>query len=119
MRPTSIRIVVVFPAPFGPRNPNTSPGCSANDTSSTIVRSPMTLVRWVASKAALIARHGNVADAMRRFLFWYLPLGVSLIAAAIFAYGFVAYLRGDTGAPVDASGLRAPAPAVSSSVVAP
>ncbi len=25
-RPTSMRIVVVLPAPFGPRNPNTSPG---------------------------------------------------------------------------------------------
>ena len=32
-RPTSIRIVVVFPAPFGPRKPNTSPRWSANDAS--------------------------------------------------------------------------------------
>ena len=38
---------------------------------------------------------------MRRFLFWYLPVGISLIAASVFAYGFVSYLRGDTGTPVD------------------
>src|SRR5260221_2285459 len=43
--PTSMRIVVVFPAPFGPRNPKTSPGFRAKETSSTIVRVPMTLVR--------------------------------------------------------------------------
>ena len=56
---------------------------------------------------------------MRRFLYWYLPVGVSLIAAAVFAYGFAAYLRGDTGSPVDAAGLRQPAPVVSSTIVAP
>ncbi len=38
---------------------------------------------------------------MRRFLFWYLPLTVSLIAVAVFAYGFVSYLRGERGTPVD------------------
>lgn len=38
---------------------------------------------------------------MRRFLFWYLPLFASLLATAVFAYGFVAYLRGDTGEPVE------------------
>ena len=26
-KPATIRIVVVLPAPFGPRNPSTSPGC--------------------------------------------------------------------------------------------
>ena len=56
---------------------------------------------------------------MRRFLFWYLPVGVSLIAAAVFAYGFVAYLRGDTGAPVDAAGLRQPAAVAPASTIAP
>lgn len=38
---------------------------------------------------------------MRRFLFWYLPVTAALAAACVFAYGFTAYLRGDTGEPVD------------------
>ena len=38
---------------------------------------------------------------MRRFLFWYLPIGAAVIAAIVFAYGFGSYLRGDTGSPVD------------------
>jgi len=45
---------------------------------------------------------------MRRFFFWYLPAAAGLLAATVFAYGFVSYLRGETGDPVDASGLRAP-----------
>ena len=32
--PSSVRIVVVLPAPLGPRNPKTSPASTANDTSS-------------------------------------------------------------------------------------
>ena len=50
---------------------------------------------------------------MRRFFFWYLPLGAALIAVSLFAYGFVAYLRGDRGEPVDylpRPGASAPAP---------
>jgi hypothetical protein len=35
-----IRTVVVLPAPFGPRNPNTSPAATLNDTSDTAVRPP-------------------------------------------------------------------------------
>lgn len=38
---------------------------------------------------------------MRRFIFWVLPLTVSLLAVSVFAYGFASYLRGDTGTPVD------------------
>ena len=38
---------------------------------------------------------------MRRFLFWYLPLGASLVATCVFAYGFAAFLRGDVGEPVE------------------
>lgn len=38
---------------------------------------------------------------MRRFLFWTLPLATALIAIAMFAWGFAAYVRGDTGEPVD------------------
>ena len=39
--------------------------------------------------------------AVRRFLFWYLPLTAAVVATVVFAYGFVAYLRGDTGTPVE------------------
>lgn len=39
--------------------------------------------------------------AMRRFVYWTLPIAVALLAASVFAYGFVSYLRGDTGTPVD------------------
>jgi lysophospholipase L1-like esterase len=38
---------------------------------------------------------------MRRFFYWILPVAVSTIAVSVFAYGFVSYLRGDTGTPVD------------------
>jgi hypothetical protein len=44
IRPVIIRIVVVLPAPFGPRKPVTVPGSSSNDTWSTTVRSPYFLV---------------------------------------------------------------------------
>ncbi len=37
-------MVVVLPAPFGPRKPVTVPGSSSNETSSTTVRSPYFLV---------------------------------------------------------------------------
>src|SRR5512138_537240 len=43
--PTSMRIVVVFPAPFGPRNPKTSPAESSNETSETTSRLPNRFVR--------------------------------------------------------------------------
>ena len=51
---------------------------------------------------------------MRRFLYWYLPFFAGLIATTLFAWGFVAYLRGDTGTPVnvvaaDAQELAQPA----------
>lgn len=44
---------------------------------------------------------------MRRFFFWYLPLFAALAGGAVFAWGFVAYLRGDTGTPID---LATPSP---------
>src|SRR3954469_14629373 len=55
MRPTSIRIVVVLPAPFGPRKPKISPRCSSNETLSTIVLSPMIFVRLVAVSVGLVS----------------------------------------------------------------
>ena len=48
---------------------------------------------------------------MRRFLFWYLPLATALIAGSVFAYGFVSFLRGDTGSPVDFLPTRTTTPA--------
>src|SRR5687767_10052891 len=44
-RPFSILIVVVLPAPFGPRKPNTSPVRTLKLTPSTAVKSPNCLVR--------------------------------------------------------------------------
>ncbi len=43
-RPTMIRIVVDFPAPFGPRNPVTRPAWAVKLTSSTAVKVPYFLV---------------------------------------------------------------------------
>ena len=40
-----IRIVEVLPAPFGPRNPNDSPGATSKSMPSTAVNSPNRLVR--------------------------------------------------------------------------
>jgi hypothetical protein len=39
-RPRIIRMVVVLPAPFGPRKPVTRPGLMENDRSSTAVVEP-------------------------------------------------------------------------------
>jgi hypothetical protein len=43
--PASIRSVVVFPAPFGPRNPVTSPGAALKLSPSTAVTRPNRFVR--------------------------------------------------------------------------
>src|SRR5579871_4049568 len=42
--PARQRSVVVFPAPFGPTRPITSPGCTVNDSSFTATKSPYNLV---------------------------------------------------------------------------
>jgi hypothetical protein len=44
VRPTMTRIVVDFPAPFGPRKPVTRPGFAVKVTSSTAVKPPYLLV---------------------------------------------------------------------------
>src|SRR5438128_4745226 len=46
MSPSSIWIVVVLPAPFGPSRPRISPCRMANETPSTAVKSPKCLVRF-------------------------------------------------------------------------
>jgi lysophospholipase L1-like esterase len=50
---------------------------------------------------------------LRRFLLWYLPIGVAIIACVVFGAGFYSFVRGDTGEPV------AQAPSRLSSVAAP
>src|SRR5262245_32607960 len=45
--PAIILIVVVFPAPLGPRTPKSSPRDTSSVTSSTAVNEPERLVRWV------------------------------------------------------------------------
>jgi len=58
---------------------------------------------------------------MRRFLLWHLPLTAGVIAVSVFAYGFVSYLRGDRGEPVDflPAAATATAPAAQRAIVAP
>lgn len=49
---------------------------------------------------------------MRKFLFWHLPLFMSILAGVLFVGGFYSFLSGDTGKPVDwLPGRRAVAPA--------
>jgi hypothetical protein len=48
-KPMIIRIVVDLPAPLGPRNPVTCPAETVNDRSSTTVRGPYRLVRFLTS----------------------------------------------------------------------
>ena len=38
---------------------------------------------------------------MRRILFWYLPLLAAIVAAGVFGFGFVSWVRGETGVVVD------------------
>src|SRR5580692_9798690 len=46
IRVPRVRTVVVFPAPLGPRNPNTSPRKTSKETSEKAVRLPNRLVKW-------------------------------------------------------------------------
>ena len=59
-RPSSIRRVVVLPAPFGPRNPVTTPGRTSKVRSSTARTVPKVLVR---ESIEIIAAHGNECPA--------------------------------------------------------
>src|SRR4051794_30436468 len=52
MIPQSIRIVVVLPEPFAPRNANTSPGFTSSVSRLTAMKSPKLLVRSCVSIAA-------------------------------------------------------------------
>ena len=48
-----MRMVVDFPAPFGPRNPSTSPRLTLNDTRSTARMGPKDLLNAFASIISL------------------------------------------------------------------
>ncbi|HEX7828910.1 MAG TPA: GDSL-type esterase/lipase family protein [Thermoanaerobaculia bacterium] len=52
---------------------------------------------------------------MRRFFHWLLPFATALVAASVFAYGFVSFVRGDTGTAVDI----APAATTAAAAAAP
>src|SRR5271156_4104786 len=45
VRPSNVRIMVVLPAPFGPRKPNAQPRGTSRSTPSIAARSPKRLVR--------------------------------------------------------------------------
>lgn len=56
---------------------------------------------------------------MRRFWFWYVPLALSAVAVVTFAWGFSAWLRGDTGTPVELGRSETPPPAAPVRSIAP
>ena len=60
-----MRIVVVLPAPLGPRNPNTSPRCTSKSTPSTATYPPKRLVRPRAEISGRVAvgRRGAASPA--------------------------------------------------------
>src|SRR5574338_933568 len=61
-RPAMIRIVVVFPAPFGPRKPWICPGSTSRLTSSTAVKAPYFLTRlWMAIMRSAEERRPAIA----------------------------------------------------------
>jgi lysophospholipase L1-like esterase len=51
--------------------------------------------------------------AMRRFFYWYLPIGAAIAAAFTFGSGFYSFLRGDTGKPVEFVSQQRPAASAS------
>src|SRR5580704_15140253 len=51
--PVAMRKLVVFPAPFGPRRPTTSPAFTANETPLTTNRRPKYLIKPSTSNSAM------------------------------------------------------------------
>ncbi|HJT17027.1 MAG TPA: GDSL-type esterase/lipase family protein [Thermoanaerobaculia bacterium] len=56
---------------------------------------------------------------MRRFFYWYVPLGAALISGAIFAHGFYSFAHGDTGTAVSVAVTKATNAAPPSNTIAP
>src|SRR5690348_4084954 len=56
---------------------------------------------------------------MRRFFYWYVPLGAALISAAVFAHGFYSFAHGDTGTPVSVATVSREAASAPKGIIAP
>src|SRR5690606_39231123 len=56
----SMRMVVDLPAPFAPRKPKISPGCTSNERRSTAVNPPKRRVSSRTSMAAMSPSHGAI-----------------------------------------------------------
>src|SRR5438552_5345297 len=82
-----MRKVVVFPAPFGPSRPKTSPRSTENDTSRQAGRPPNDLVSPFASIA------GNAADSTPKKVFLALCVTGGLARAALLRLVHRARLR--------------------------
>src|SRR4051812_2485093 len=114
MRPTSMRMVVVFPAPFGPRKPKTRPSLSSKETLSTIVRLPMTFVSPEATSVGVVG-----FTRMRKVLLWYIPVAGTIAATVAFGAGFYSFLHGNIGRPADVMPVRAIAAQPQTGVLTP
>src|SRR6266705_1180017 len=68
-RPSSSRMVVDFPAPFGPRNPVMRPGASSKDRSLTAVTVPYRLVSASTAMVLMAVPPEGVVHVVR----WTLP----------------------------------------------
>src|SRR6266571_6394176 len=64
--PPIMRMVDVFPAPFGPRKPNASPLATSKSMPSTAVRSPNLLVSWRARINEWESLTGDLLSLARR-----------------------------------------------------
>lgn len=92
-------MVVVFPAPFGPRNPNTSPFPTENETSSTARRVPNRLARCCAASTVVIAWH-NTPVSRPRIIPWFAPLVVAVPSGLALAAGLALAVMGVSGEAV-------------------
>jgi len=55
-----MRIVVVFPAPFGPKNPMISPGLTSKVTSSTATLPPNDLEMFCRDNGLIVISHASL-----------------------------------------------------------
>src|SRR6266851_9774287 len=67
MNPVIIRIVVDFPAPFGPRKPSTSPRSTENDTPSTARFGPKVFTKFSTLIMRLIQIFFGVGESDKPF----------------------------------------------------
>src|SRR6266700_7487788 len=113
-RPSSSRMVVDFPAPFGPRNPVMRPGASSKDRSLTAVTVPYRLVS-ASTAIVLMAVPPEVVVTVVR---WTLPtLGgaaargagrADALSRTAAAYGIGRGMYADGGTPGQPPGVISP-----------